>query len=85
MYKLTNKGKRVIVTGLDMDFRGKTFGPMPNLMAAAEFVRELHAFCNQTGGMANYTNRKLKIKEKLKLEMIMNMKHLAGNLFLVKN
>ena len=36
--RLANKGKRVIVTGLDMDFRGKPFGPMPNLMAAAEFV-----------------------------------------------
>ena len=40
--KLANKGKRVIVAGLDMDFRGKPFGPMPNLMATAEFVSKLH-------------------------------------------
>ena len=65
--KLANKGKRVIVTGLDMDFRGKPFGPMPNLMAAAEFVCKLHAVCNQTGEMANYTNRKSKDKRKIKI------------------
>ena len=65
--RLANKGKRVIVTGLDMDFRGKPFGPMPNLMAAAEFVCKLHAVCNQTGEMANYTNRKSKDKRKIKI------------------
>ena len=65
--KLANKGKRVIVTGLDMDFRGKPFGPMPNLMATAEFVSKLHAVCKQTGGMANYTNRKSKDKRKIKI------------------
>ena len=65
--KLANKGKRVIVAGLDMDFRGKPFGPMPNLMATAEFVSKLHAVCRQTGGMANYTNRKSKDKRKIKI------------------
>lgn len=65
--KLANKGKRVIVAGLDMDFRGKPFGPMPNLMATAEFVSKLHAVCNQTGEMANYTNRKSKDKRKIKI------------------
>ena len=65
--KLANDGKRVIVSGLDMDFRGKPFGPMPNLMATAEFVCKLHAICKQTGEMANYTNRKSKDKRKIKI------------------
>ena len=41
--KLANSGKRIIIAGLDMDFRGKPFGPMPNLMAIAEFVSKLYA------------------------------------------
>ena len=65
--KLANNGKRIIVAGLDMDFRGKPFGPMPNLMATAEFVSKLHGICNQTGGMANYTNRKSKNKKQIKI------------------
>jgi len=55
--KLANDGKRVIVAGLDMDYKGKPFGPMPNLMAIAEYVTKLHAICTKTGKMANYTNR----------------------------
>ena len=57
--KLANDGKRVIVAGLDMDYKGKPFGPMPNLMAIAEYVTKLHAICTKTGKMANYTNRKV--------------------------
>ena len=50
-----------------MDFRGRPFGPMPNLMATAEFVSKLHAICIETGGMANYTNRKSKYKRQIKI------------------
>ena len=57
--KLANDGKRVIVAGLDMDYKGKPFGSMPNLMAIAEYVTKLHAICTKTGKMANYTNRKV--------------------------
>ena len=57
--KLANDGKRVIVAGLDMDYKGRPFGPMPNLMAIAEYVTKLHAICTKTGKMANYTSRKV--------------------------
>lgn len=50
-------GKRVIVAGLDMDFEGNPFGPMPNLLATAEFVTKLHAICTQTGQLASYSYR----------------------------
>lgn len=55
--KLANSGKRVIVAGLDMDFEGNPFGPMPNLLAVAEFVTKLHAVCAQTGELASFSFR----------------------------
>lgn len=55
--KLANSGKRVIVAGLDMDFEGKPFGPMPNLLAVAEFVTKVHAVCMQTGDLASFSFR----------------------------
>ena len=54
---LANTGKRVIVAGLDMDFEGKPFGPMPNLLAIAEFVTKVHAICTQTGELASFSFR----------------------------
>ena len=57
---LANRGKRVIVSGLDMDYSGIPFGPIPNLMACAEKVTKLHAICNETGRMANFNFRKSK-------------------------
>lgn len=54
---LANNGKRVVVAGLDMDFEGKPFGPMPNLLAVAEFVTKVHAICTDTGEMASYSFR----------------------------
>ncbi len=56
--ELANRGSRVIVAGLDMDFQGKPFGPMPNLMATAEYVTKVHAVCVKTGNLANYSHRK---------------------------
>ena len=55
---IANQGKRVIVSGLDMDYSGKPFGPMPYLMACADEITKLHAICNETGGLANYSYRK---------------------------
>ncbi|WP_178986500.1 thymidine kinase [Winogradskyella helgolandensis] len=55
---LANKGVRVIVAGLDMDFKGNPFGPMPNLMATAEYVTKVHAVCTKTGNLAQYSYRK---------------------------
>jgi len=57
---LANKGVRVVVAGLDMDFKGNPFGPMPNLMATAEYVTKVHAICTKTGNLAQYSYRKSK-------------------------
>lgn len=57
---LANKGVRVIVAGLDMDFKGNPFGPMPHLMATAEYVTKVHAICTRTGNLAQYSYRKAK-------------------------
>ena len=55
--QLANSGKRVIVAGLDMDFEGKPFGPMPNLMAVAEYVTKVHAICAVSGAPASFSFR----------------------------
>lgn len=54
---LANAGKRVIVAGLDMDYTGKPFGPMPALLSVANFVTKLHAVCIKCGGIASYSFR----------------------------
>lgn len=54
---LANNGKRVILAGLDMDFEGRPFGPMPQLLAIAEFVTKVHAICAQTGELASFSFR----------------------------
>jgi len=57
---LANMGKRVIVAGLDMDYRAKPFGPMPQLLAIAEYITKTHAICVLCGNPANYTQRTTK-------------------------
>ncbi len=64
--KLANMGIRVIVAGLDMDFQGKPFGPMPQLMCVAEYVTKVHAICMRCGSLANFSHR-LSDREKLVL------------------
>jgi thymidine kinase len=54
---LANRGLRVIVAGLDQDFRSEPFGPMPELMAKAERVDKVHAICMVCGGLASRTQR----------------------------
>jgi len=54
---LANRGVRVVVAGLDMDFSGKPFGPMPSIMATAEYVTKVHAICVDCGNHANYSFR----------------------------
>lgn len=56
---LANQGKRVIVAGLDMDYLGKPFGPMPGLMAVAEYVTKVHAICMVCGDIATHSFRKV--------------------------
>jgi len=54
---IANQGIRVVVAGLDMDFQGKPFGPIPALMATAEYVTKVHAICMRCGDLAHYSHR----------------------------
>jgi thymidine kinase len=65
--KLADSGKRVIVAGLDMDFQGNPFGPMPQLMAIAEYVTKVHAICVVCGELASYSFRKTDINSQVML------------------
>tara|TARA_B100000963_G_scaffold220333_1_gene192049 strand:- start:192 stop:884 length:693 start_codon:yes stop_codon:yes gene_type:complete len=55
--ELANSGIRVIAAGLDLDFKGRPFGPMPHLLAIAEYVTKVHAVCVKTGNLAHYSYR----------------------------
>jgi thymidine kinase len=55
--KLASSGIRVIIAGLDMDFQGKPFGPMPALLATAEYVTKVHAICMRCGDLAHISHR----------------------------
>ncbi len=57
---LAMRGKRVVVAGLDMDYLGNPFGPIPKLMAIAEYVTKVHAICIRCGNLANYSHRTVK-------------------------
>lgn len=65
--KLANSGKRVIVAGLDMDFKGVPFGAMPALMAIAEYITKVHAVCMICGDVANYSYRKTPAQQQVML------------------
>jgi len=64
---LANKGVRVIVAGLDMDYTGKPFGPIPQLLSIANYVTKLHAVCMQCGGIASYSYRTTSNKDQVVL------------------
>ena len=55
--QLASLGRRVVIAGLDMDFKGRPFGPMPGLMAIAEYVTKVHAICVKCGSLANHSHR----------------------------
>ena len=65
--QLANEGKRVIIAGLDMDFEGVPFEPIPKLMAVSEFVTKLHAICVKCGKLAQYSHRMDAAKDKIVL------------------
>jgi thymidine kinase len=65
--ELAREGRRVIVAGLDKDWRGAPFGPMPALMAVAEFVTKQHAICVVCGNPANFSQRKTLSREQVLL------------------
>jgi thymidine kinase len=56
--EMADNGVRIVIAGLDMDFMGKPFGPMPDLLAIAEYVTKLHAICMRCGNLAQYSFRK---------------------------
>ncbi len=58
--ELARNGKRVVVAGLDMDYLGNPFGPIPKLMATAEYVTKVQAICIRCGNLANYSHRTVK-------------------------
>src|SRR5579871_509194 len=65
--QLALRGIRVIVAGLDMDYSGKPFGPMPDMLARADYITKLHAICMKCGNIANYSYRKSTHNEQLLL------------------
>ncbi len=65
--ELANQGKRVILAGLDMDFMGRPFSPMDQLMAIAEYVTKVHAVCMDCGEVASYTYRRSKSQKQVVL------------------
>ena len=83
--QLANSGKRVIVAGLDMDYKGKPFGPMPNLLAIAEYVTKVHAVCSKSGKMASYTHRIVDNDELILLGDIKKYQALSRKEFLKSN
>jgi len=74
---LADQGHRVIVAGLDMDFSGRPFGPMPTLLATAEFVTKVHAICMDCGELATYSHRKTNQDELVVLGEISNYEPLC--------
>lgn len=60
---LANKGVRVIVAGLDMDYKGQPFGPIPQLLAMAEYITKVHAICVKCGNLAHFSQRKSESKD----------------------
>jgi thymidine kinase len=65
--KLAMRGIRVIIAGLDMDFRGEPFGPIPNLLAVAEYITKVHAICPHCGNLATHSYRKVSNNEQVML------------------
>lgn len=61
--QLANEGKRVIIAGLDQDYTGKPFEPMPQLLSIAEFITKTHAICVKCGATANYSQRTFESEE----------------------
>ncbi len=65
--KLAGDGKRVIIAGLDQDYTGKPFEPMPQLLSIAEFITKTHAICVKCGNTANYSQRTSESKERVEV------------------
>lgn len=82
---LANRGIRVIVAGLDMDYLGNPFGPIPNLMATAEYVSKVHAICVDCGDLAIHSNRIVASKDLVHLGEQDEYEALCRSCFVKKN
>lgn len=82
---LAKNGVRVIVAGLDMDYLGNPFGPIPNLMANAEFVSKVHAICIECGDLAIHSNRIVTSKDLVHLGEQEEYEALCRSCFIIKN
>lgn len=81
--ELANKGVRVIVAGLDMDFKGLPFGPMPQMMAIAEYVSKVHAICVSCGKLAQFSHRTVAQTEQVLVGAVEKYKPLCRTCYLI--
>ncbi len=79
--QLASSGIRVIVAGLDMDFKGVPFGPMPGIMACAEYVTKVHAICMKCGELANHSHRIIEKNELVLLGEVDEYEPLCRNCY----
>ena len=79
--KLANKGVRIILAGLDMDYKGIPFGPMPALLSIAEYVTKVHAICVSCGNLAQFSHRTVKESEQVLVGAIEKYKPLCRSCF----
>ena len=79
--QLAKKGVRVIIAGLDMDFQGVTFGPMPQLLSIAEYVTKVHAICVSCGNLAQFSHRTVKEKEQVLVGAVEQYKPLCRSCY----
>ncbi|MBB77415.1 MAG: thymidine kinase [Crocinitomicaceae bacterium] len=75
--ELSKDGVRVIIAGLDMDFKGMPFGPMPELLSIAEYVTKVHAICMSCGNLAQFSHRKIKSDEQVLIGAVEEYKPLC--------
>lgn len=78
---LAGKGVRVLVAGLDMDYKGKPFGPMPQLMAISEYVTKVHAICVSCGNLAQFSHRIVEDQDLVLLGAVDSYKPLCRSCF----
>lgn len=79
--QLAKKGVRVIIAGLDMDFQGIPFGPMPQLLSIAEYVTKVHAICLSCGNLAQFSHRTVKDKEQVLVGAVEQYKPLCRSCY----
>lgn len=79
--QLAKKGVRVIIAGLDMDFKGVPFGPMPHLLSIAEYVTKVHAICVSCGNLAQFSHRTVEDKEQVLVGAVEQYKPLCRSCY----